>query len=98
MRWVQILLMCAISFQALADVCREHLLWAWKECHNNNPDIVEFKKLGNDSYPIKFAQLPLEGEVRLLTDKTAAIDYLSEISPYTHTGYVEIDLISNTSW
>ncbi|MCG8486199.1 MAG: hypothetical protein MI756_01885 [Chromatiales bacterium] len=92
MRWIQVLMLCVISLSAVADVSREQLLLAWEEHQKSNPDILQFKKLGKDLYHIKFAHMPYDGELKLLAYNTELLDYLPDINPYTHTGYVEIDL------
>jgi len=93
MKQILLLLLLAFSMQTLANEQKATLLEAWENLQKNSSDIEQFKKISDKKYWIKFATLPYEGELVVLAYNVEDVDFAPEGSPYTKTGYVEVDLV-----
>lgn len=71
---------------------RASLLSAWEASQRNLPLVAELTKQGEDAYHIKFAKLPFEGTLQILS--VDINDMGNHNNDITHYGYVEIDLVN----
>lgn len=97
MRWITTLCLLALSFHALADASRENLLPAWEKLQKSSPEVAKFKKLGDKQYRIEFAHMPYAGRLKVLAYNIEKLDYQLGDTPYTHSGYVEVDLVDTSA-
>lgn len=93
MKYVTGFLLLVFSFYAYAGD-RDDLLQAWENIQKNNPQVKLFEKISNGKYKIKFAVLPYEGELDVLTYDTEELNYdFIKDNPYSKRGYVNVDLV-----
>lgn len=97
MQWLFLFLICFYTIQTVADDSKSALLATWEEYQAASDDLVEFKKLSDKRYRVKFNALPYEGEMQVLAYDVEEIDYDTSGSPYSKIGYVEVDLVDTSA-
>jgi len=83
-------LLCSLNSWA-AD--REALLAAWEQLQASHEEVESFEKTGDGIYQVTFATLPFSGELRVLAYDLESLDFNRNDSPFTHLGYVELELV-----
>lgn len=95
MKFVAGLLLLVFSFYAQGSE-RDDLLQAWENIQTTNPQVKTFEKISDGKYKIKFAVLPYDGEVDVLTYDTEDLNYdFIKDNPYSKRGYVNVDLVNS---
>ena len=97
MKWITGCCLLLLSFHLMADESRESLLLAWEVVQKNSSEVAEFERLEDKRYRIRFAHMPYAGELKVLAFNSEKMKSPLGNSPYSHSGYVEVDLVGTTS-
>lgn len=71
----------------------EDFILAWESIQSGHSEVESFEKIEDRKYKVKFKTLPFEGELIVLAYDVEDVDFVMEGSPFSKSGYVEIDLV-----
>src|SRR5690606_6606220 len=91
MRKILLFLLSFLTSSLAMAESRESFFEAWEAVQKQHTEVTAFEKIAEDHYRISFANLPFDGELKVLAYGTDRLHYNND-TDISLMGYVEVEL------